>query len=364
MAISAYTGVPGTGKSYALVAEIIVPGVRDGRRVLTNVQGVDPQKVLEYCEAKWPKEAGELGEVILFDGSQTLEPGFFPAEGEPDGDAFVRAGDLIVFDEVRMFWPRRGKFSPAVMKFLRYHRHFVSARTHQSTDVVLASQLVTDFHEDFRGCIERNYKMKKLKAVGLNSRYVWQSWEGSEQRKGHHVGNGGGKYAKDIYNLYSSYAGEKGKEASTDRRTNVIMQPKFLAICAGTLLGLFFSLYWVWGFFHPHSAKPKAEAVAAIAAPASVPTTAVGAAAVPVSNGAPPVSAVWRISGAIQTPGLNVVVLVDRAGNTRYEDPSNFTMVDGRPYVGVVDGQRVLAIGMQSASVPASSPVSFLGNGR
>jgi len=343
MAITAYTGVPGTGKSYALVSEIIVPGVRDGRRVLTNVQGVKPEAVVDYCREKWPKLADQLGEVILFDGAKTLEPGFFPVEGAPPETSFVRAGDLIVFDEVRMFWPRRGKFDPAIMKFLRYHRHFVSETTHQSTDVVLASQLATDFHEDFRGCIERSYKFKKLKAVGLNSRFVWQSWEGPEQRKGQHVGNGGGKYSKDIYNLYSSYAGAKGSEKATDRRQNVLAQPKFIGILLMTVAALIGCGWFIWSFFHHGEEK--------VAAP--VPVAAVGKsgpAAIPAVNGALPVSSVWRISGSIQTPGLNVVVLVDAAGNVRYEDPSNFTLVAGRPYVGIVDGQRVLAVGMTAAS--------------
>ncbi|MBB3345959.1 zonular occludens toxin domain-containing protein [Sphingomonas sp. BK069] len=358
MAITAYTGVPGSGKSYALVAEVIVPGVRAGRRVLTNVEGIKPELVAEYVRKKWPR-LEHVGEVQLFDPHRTLEPGFWPSVDEPNAPSLVRAGDLVVFDEVRMFWPRRGRFPPSVMKFLRYHRHFVSAETHQSTDIVVASQLATDFHEDFRGCIERSYKFRKLKAVGLAKRYTWHTWEGAEQRKGQSVGRGGGRYQNEISALYSSYKGGVGKEAATDRRENVLAQPRVLLMMAATIAVLIASVWFLWSFFHPHPKSERASATAIVAAAPPVAVTPIGAvptdsAAVPTVNGAPPVSQVWRISGMIETPGMRVVVLVDRAGNTRYEDPSGFSMVDGRPSVGIIDGQRVLPIGMQAASASSS----------
>lgn len=359
MAITAYTGVPGTGKSYALVSEIIVPAVRAGRRVLTNVSGVKPDAVVDYCIAKWPDEAEHVGSVVLFDGQKTIEDGFFPAEGDA-GNSFVQPGDLLVFDEVRMYWPRRGtKFPPAVMKFLRYHRHFVSSTTHQATDVVLASQLITDFHEDFRGCIERSYKFRKLNSVGLNSRFVWNIWEGPEQRKGHAISRGGGKYRKEIYALYSSYVGGKGSEKATDRRQNILGSPRFMITVVVVVLAAFFAVWGLTGFFKKPADAPIAAAGAAPLAVGAMPAPVAPGASTPGYAGAPPVSSIWRISGSIQTPGLNVVVLVDRSGNVRYESPSNFTMVDGRPYAGTVDGQRVLAIGMQAAASGGAS--SFFG---
>jgi zona occludens toxin len=351
MAITAYTGVPGTGKSYALVSEVIVPGVRSGRRVLTNVSGVDPQKVVDYCREKWPKEADHVGSVVLFEGHQTTEPAFFPAEDKTLA-SIIQPGDLVVFDEVRMFWPRRGsKFSPDIIRFLRYHRHFVSDETHQSTDVVLASQIISDFHEDFKGCIERNFKFRKLSSIGLKSRYVYNVWEGSDQRKGQNISRGGGRYKPEIFNLYSSYVGGKGSEKSTDRRANALANPRLLAGLAFMIVVFIFG-WWGLSSFGGKDA-PKAPMVGAVA----VQQAAISGVTAPVPGvaGAPPVSSIWRISGSIQTPGLNVVVLVDRSGNVRYEDPSNFTMVDDRPYVGIVDGQRVLSVGM-AAPVAASFP--------
>jgi zona occludens toxin len=359
MAVTAYAGVPGSGKSYAMLAEVIVPAIRAGRRVLTNVAGTNPDAIIDYCAKKWPDEVGHFGSVVLFEGEKTTEPGFFPSKDDPECESVLQPGDLFVFDEVRMYWPRRGRFPQEIMAFLRYHRHFVDPDTNQSTDCVLASQLITDYHADYRGIIERNYKFKKLKTLGRPTNYVWSMWEGSDQRKGEAVANGGGTYRKEIYALYSSYIAGQGKETATDRRENVLADKKLWAIVGGVALMAIISFWSLWSLFAPavDTVEKKAAPVAA-AAPAAGPVNA----SVPTVNGAPPVSAVWRIAGMIETPTMNVVVLVDRAGNSRFEHPSNFTLVDGRPYVGIVDGQRVMALG--SAVAASSSSPSIFGGPR
>jgi zona occludens toxin len=41
MPITAYTGLMGSGKSYECVSSVIVPAIKKGRRVVTNVDGID-----------------------------------------------------------------------------------------------------------------------------------------------------------------------------------------------------------------------------------------------------------------------------------------------------------------------------------
>lgn len=359
MAVTAYAGVPGSGKSYAMLAEVIVPAIRAGRRVVTNVSGTNPDAVIDYCAKKWPDDVGHFGSVVLIDGEKTTEPGFFPSTDDPEAASVLLPGDLFVFDEVRMYWPRRGRFSPEIMKFLRYHRHFVDSDTGQSTDVVLASQLITDYHADYRGIIERNYKFKKLKTLGRPTNYVWSMWEGSDQRKGEAVANGGGTYRKEIYALYSSYLTGAGKETGTDRRENVLADKKLWAIIGGVAVMAIIAFWSLWSLFSPAVDKSKKSDLISASAPIAGNAAGPVSTSVPTANGAPPMSANWRIAGLIQTPTMNVVVLVDRNGNSRFEDPSNFTMVDGRPYLGIVDGQRVMALG--SAAPATSSAAAFFG---
>lgn len=40
MAISAYIGIPGSGKSYEAVCNVIIPAFTSGRRVVTNIYGL------------------------------------------------------------------------------------------------------------------------------------------------------------------------------------------------------------------------------------------------------------------------------------------------------------------------------------
>ncbi|ENT7525242.1 TPA: zonular occludens toxin domain-containing protein, partial [Escherichia coli] len=49
MAISAYVGVPGSGKTYEVVCNVIIPAVSSGRRVVTNIYGLNADKIYDYC---------------------------------------------------------------------------------------------------------------------------------------------------------------------------------------------------------------------------------------------------------------------------------------------------------------------------
>ncbi len=40
MAISAYIGIPSSGKSYEAVCNVIIPAFTSGRRVVTNIYGL------------------------------------------------------------------------------------------------------------------------------------------------------------------------------------------------------------------------------------------------------------------------------------------------------------------------------------
>lgn len=337
MAITAYTGVPGSGKSYALMAMVILPGLQAGRRVLTNLAGIDADKVRQYVNG--------AGELVLFTGEQTLAPGFFPDEDTPDAPSVLKPGDLMVFDEVRISWNPSGKLDPAILKFLRYHRHFVSSDG-QSTDVVLATQMLTDLHRDYKGCVERNYKFKKMNTLGLNNRYVWNMWEGAVQRRGEQIANGNGSYDPAVFALYSSYIGGVGKEVKTDKRSQVVSIGK-VVIYVMVAVVIFGGAAWAVSrvFKVPKQGGAVASGTANNIGVVGAAGSPVAGGAARSNTGAPPVSVRWRIAGVITAGNLNVVVVLDPDGNSRYERPENFESVEGRPFAGMIDGERVLAIG-------------------
>lgn len=345
MAITAFTGAPGMGKSYALVEQVIVPAVMAGRRVVTNVEGVDPAKVDAYCIGKGA-DPDKVGEVVLFHGEDAHKPDFFPTEANPIG-RFIRGGDLLVFDEWRLYWSRRGKLeNPDLEPFLRWHRHLTDENG-VACDVAIASQLPTDVHQDFRGLIEYSYKFKKLKAVGLNKAYAWDVYEGHLQPKGGAYAKGNGTYKDEITALYRSYSTDKkATELVTDKRRSVF--GRSVAAMVGTGVLAFSLCVWAaWRFFSGQaSGVDQAKLQAASAQTAH--GTAQGVQSIPP---APPKSD-YRIVGHINGDRGVKVVISDQKGGLRILSPEGFDFDGDRPTAGLVDGKRVVAEDRIDISAP------------
>lgn len=337
MALTVYCGPPGSGKSYALVSQVIVPAVMAGRRVLTNVAGVKPDEVVRYCRENG-NDPYNVGSVHLFDGLDSLGRGFWPTQDIPDTETTVKGGDLVVFDEWKLYFPRRGKLpTPDLEPFLRWHRHLTN-EAGTACDVAIGTQLATDVHGDFRGLIERSYKFRKLKAVGLDRGYRWEAFEGHLQPKGGGYQVGNGVFKAEIFALYSSYAGGNGSELGTDKRASV--WSKWLILAGLGVVGLVGGgLYGAFAFFGPG----EAEAVP-VPVPSGQPVA--GGAAAPISpgQGGPVVSASrWRIVGSFLGDQGVRVVLASSDGVVRQARPDAFLFDQGRPVSGTFEGEQVRA---------------------
>jgi zona occludens toxin len=332
MAIYVHTGYPGAGKSHALVKDIIVPAVMAGRRVLTNIDGINADAIFGYC-AERVKDGQHLGSVHYFDGQKSLEAGFWPTEIISDENTTVKGGDLIVFDEWRLYFKNRGNgWAPdEVVKFMRWHRHLTHEKGY-STDVHIGTQLATDLHPDIRGLCERSYKYQKLRAVGLDNQYSWKVWQGHLQPKGEHYANGTGTYDKEIFPLYSSSQATAGSHAelATNNRDNIWRQPSTIAAIVAPIVLVVAGL-WALSGVYGDDEKPKL-------APEQ---------SAPAQGGAIPAPTVqqseFRIVGHIEGENGSRVVVVDDKGATQILTPENFDFDMGRPVSGTVDGKRAIA---------------------
>lgn len=342
MAVTLYIGPPGAGKSHALVAELMLPAVMKGRRVATNVDGVDPDKVFEYCAAQIEKEGGspdDLGEVVTFDGKRATQPGFFPTETIPDTETFIKAGDLVIFDEWGMHWERRGKIrgkgeqeeNRELEPFMRWHRHLVSPKG-IATDVAIATHRPTDIHQDIKGLIVKLYKFRKLDGLGLSKKYVYRLYEGYSDAKGTPFINGQENYRKEVFPLYSSYSGAKGAaELRTDRRST-IWSKKLIALIVGGVVLFLGGVWYMVNWFTAPAAAAEAQRMASAGANTPGQKMTPAAPAVP-----------WRIIGhVVADDGMRVVVVND-AGAMRLRKPDDFEFDGDRPVSGTVDGQRAEA---------------------
>ena len=76
MAISAYIGIPGHGKSYEVVKSVILPAYLSGRRIVTNIDGVNESNFSDYARRN-NKDLNTLGEIIHVSNDQVTDKNFY-----------------------------------------------------------------------------------------------------------------------------------------------------------------------------------------------------------------------------------------------------------------------------------------------
>ncbi|EGD06475.1 Zonular occludens toxin [Pseudomonas sp. TJI-51] len=353
MPINAYTGLMGSGKSFECVSSVIIPAVAKGRRVVTNVDGIDSDAIRAYVHEKQGMALDRLGEVVHCSNDDVFKPEFLPHG--TDVDTFCQPGDLICIDEAWRFWGSDSKICTEHRIFFREHRHYVHADTKVSCDLVLMVQDIGDLHRILKTVVELSFRTTKIKSLGLNRTYRVEMWEGWKQTSKARVSVQVKKYDALIFPLYSSYTGGQGKELQVDDRQNILKNPKLWLFAVVLLGGGAFSLWGVFHFFNREVAPPTSAATTP-AASAPAPGSP-GSAAKTVPAG-PTYSATWRIAGHVVADGVRQVVLIGPDGVIRYEHPSNFQNA-GRVMVGDLDGQRVSTF--SGASTAPRSPVPLPG---
>lgn len=335
MPINVYTGLMGSGKSYECVSSVIVPAVRAGRRVVTNVDGIDSEAIRAYCHEKHGVALDRLGEVVHCDNEDVSKPGFLPHGGA--GQTFCLAGDIVCIDEAWRFWGTDCKLLTEHKVFFREHRHFVDPETKVCCDLVLMVQDISDLHRILKVVVEVSFRTTKIKTLGWSKTYRVEMWEGYKLTVKGRVSVENKRYDDEIFPLYSSYAGGSGKELQVDSRQNVLHSKKLWIIAAGVLVMGCFSLYTLLTFFG--AKRFKGEQASPLAQSEHKPIQAVRG---PIQTGMPALSDTWRAVGTIQAGQQRLVVLAGSSGRLRFEHPSAFQNA-GLLIVGEVDGQRVTA---------------------
>ncbi len=350
MPINTYTGLMGSGKSYECVSSVIVPAVKAGRRVVTNVDGIDSDAIRAYCQDKFSVPMEQLGEVVHCTNDDVPKASFLP-HGQ-DVDTFCKPGDIICIDEAWRFWGTDCKLLPEHKVFFREHRHFVHPDTKVCCDLVLMVQDITDLHRTLRVVVEVTFRTTKIKTLGWQKTYRVEMWEGYKLTAKGRVSVENKRYDTEIFPLYSSYTGGTGKELQVDSRQNVLRNPKLWLLAVGVVVLFGWGVYTILGFFNGARAKAgdgKSEPGKTVSA---LPTAAPGSSS--KTNSAQPdgpqVSSVWRLVGTFQAQGKHFVVIESQGGRIRLEHPSAFVNT-GAVMVGEVDGQRVTA---WSGSAPSS----------
>lgn len=337
MPINAYTGLMGSGKTYEVVGFVIIPALLKGRRVVTNIDGVDYEKIAKYLRAKHP--GVDIGELVNVTNEQVMQEGFFPASHEQAG-SLVKGGDMVCLDEAWRFFGTGVKLHSQTMVFLREHRHYTDPETAVSCDLVLMLQSITDLQKSVKNVVELTFKTHKLKTVGLNRRYRLDMFEGTDMKASKRADTWQKSYDPTIYELYKSYAAGKGKEVAIDSRQNVLRNPKFVFMALGVVV-----LFTVAAFAlnHVYSRYKGASKPAVADSKGSSPGAPAGRPAAPAAvPSIPSDSTDWRLAGRIVTPRGERAVLVGASARLRVEDPSAFQGY-GWDQKAVLEGGRVSA---------------------
>lgn len=336
MAINAYTGLMGSGKSFEVVANVILPAIKSGRRVVVNVDGISEEKIHAHLLKKFKGlEPEKLGKIVHVSDEDIQKPGFFPDEKNPDSHSIVQAGDLVVVDEAWRHWNKDKKISPEHMQFFRMHRHYTHPETGLSCDLALIFQSIADTHRSVRDVVEVTARTVKIKTLGLARTYRIELYEGGKLTKAARFARKVQKYDKEIFPLYKSYAGGDGKEATVDKRQNVLRNPVIWIVAIGLVVLVVVCLSFLSSFLSGGDLAadaPKAP-VASTARESSQPQT------VPAATSAAALSEL-RISGEVTLNGERWVVLTDKAGRFRFESPGHF-VGRGVMAIGNVEGRRV-----------------------
>jgi len=335
MAIKVYSGLMGSGKTYEVVSEVILGALKKGRRVVSNIAGLDYEAMKAVIVEDGIPEH-RVGELVAISHAQVTEPNFWRTDKDAEQgiEAFIQPGDLVALDETWRFWDGFGvrdadgkKRPDRVMNFFRMHRHFTHPETGVACDIAFITQDVMDLNRSVRAVVEETYRMTKLNAVGMSKRYrvdVFQSYKVTKKP----IRSIQRSYNPRYFPLYSSHSQKKegdadAKELNIDDRGNLLKGVIFKVILPLAIPVFGFAVWFVMGFFNPKDATKEEEKNKLDQQANSDQPAKPGDATKPAKD-SPEVSQEWRVIGWYNSAGSLRVLLSDGTVSRWIADPPTY----------------------------------------
>ncbi|MFJ9450277.1 zonular occludens toxin domain-containing protein [Herbaspirillum sp. NPDC101397] len=339
MAINNYTGLQGSGKSYEVVSTVILDALAAGRRVVTNIAGIDANLIRCYLLEKRDISSESQGSLVLVSDEQVRLDTFFPDEKYPDLDSVVKGGDLVCIDEAWQFWGKEFKLSENHMQFFRMHRHYTNPNTGVTCDLAIMTQDATGIHPKLLNVVEMTTLCTKMKALGAPTSYRIEIYQGKKVMKKARLDVFVKKYKKEYFPLYKSYAAGAGVETAMDKRQNVLMNPRLWFIAVLVVFAVTMGPYFVWrSLINKKSPDTVSSSPDSVTTPLTAQQTSHSG--LVVSDQGEVFSDDWRIVGRVSSGVKSYVVMSDGVGHLRVESPSMFTN-DGYAQIGNIGGKKV-----------------------
>ena len=302
MAIHAYVGKPGHGKSYGVTEHVVIPSLKQDRHVVTNI----------------PLSIDDL--LAAFGGKITQLP--LDWYERPDLSELFPNGCVAIIDECWRRWPagqNANHANPVDKALLAEHRHRVDEKNH-AMRVVLVTQDLAQISSWVRLLIETTYRIRKFSKKVFKVDIYNGAVTGDSPSKSKLIRTTPGTFKKEIFSFYSSAtqsaSGDVGDESSADGRSSVLRSFGVWASFGTLFIGLLFGIWGVKHFFFTKSTSAAPSQHQIEAKPRQ-----------PFKPAEPPISTTWRLVGFVHPskPDLSskvvseaLALVADNNGNTRY----------------------------------------------
>lgn len=253
--IYAICGTPGSFKSCYAVEKFVLPALRKGKNVFTNIEGLSVTHIATYYDMD-PISVEEnlhvLGRVYDDDGTW-----------HEDRDKIRRfyedlpINSLVVIDEAQNYFSSRDfkeQFSSDLIPWLTKHRHL-------GVDVVWITQNIESVDITFRRNTHLTYALRRAENIGFKNAAFNYIFDRADLDRRHLARK---MYRPDptIFKLYSSY---QEKDVKEDRKSyNVFLRSPFfwLAIIVFSYAGyVIVSGSFMRGVTNSHAPKKVEKAV-------------------------------------------------------------------------------------------------------
>jgi zona occludens toxin len=307
MPVKAYIGLPRAGKTYEVVVNVILASLRQGRRVVSNIAGLNYDAMCQILYREGIAQEN-IGLLVLVDHSEVEKPSFWLTDQDDLSNltTFIRPGDLLALDEIWRFWKKRGDIHPRAQNFFRMHGHMPDPQTGFVCEIALITQ--------------STFQMVKNTKLGSSKSYIVHLFQRGSTSKGDFIRTLSPRfYNADYFVLYQSHSkkqegGADALEKNPDNRGNILKGGLFTIGIPLALIFIALGIYGVMHFLSPKDIKkpPAAAASSDLKSPA-------------VSAPAPAVTSEWRVVGWYRANNIFTVVLQNASKQSRIiPNPPNY----------------------------------------
>jgi len=252
MAIQLYCGRPGSGKSYGVIENVLIPALKTNRLIYTNIP-----LHLEVIANDYPVSVDNLTQFKNDDvtGEWLMS---------------IPGGALVIIDECWRYWPgglKANDIDTKVKEFFAEHRH-KSGLDNLTQEIVLLTQTPTQIAKVIRDLVDQSVLTIKNSAAGSNKTFnvaVYPGCIATIDNPKNPLVTGIGKYKPEIFKYYKSHTksetGLPGIEIRADKRGNIWGHWYIRYVAPLVLISACWGLYYMYHFFTGDKFKDETATV-------------------------------------------------------------------------------------------------------